>query len=314
VFFCITDLSAKNIQHRFEQLIDNLSIKEGKKKYLGNQVNYIKKQLIKVSKWKFDYPETSIQRISNNVEVVRFWYGGSWDRGVHINKEFDIDIYIIYDEIENSNYEFNEDTMNGEILFTILDEDLVSIQQEINSDLKLVKRGRYTHAIPIELKYQNKILKIDCIPAFELPNQYLLVPDGWNYIKKVNLKLEEKGLSKVNKKNNGNATKLIWLLKYWNWYWKKPLKSYIIQRLAENIFLECRINDWDKALKTFFHKATNIFNKFYDGELILPDRVYNHTSILEDYSEKKIDKFYDTLKEANQYALKNQWNELFINF
>ena len=99
-------MSVKIIQHRFEQLIDGLSIEEGKKKYLKNQVNYIKRRLKKVSKWNFDNPQSSIQLMSNNVEVIRFWYGGSWDRGVHINKEFDIDIYIVYDEIDNSNLRF----------------------------------------------------------------------------------------------------------------------------------------------------------------------------------------------------------------
>ncbi len=69
-----------------------------------------------------------------------------------------------------------------------------------------------------------QFLKVDCIPAIELPRQYLLAPDGWNYIKKANQKLEEKGLSKLNKKCDGRATKLIWLLKYWNWYWNKLLK------------------------------------------------------------------------------------------
>jgi len=182
-------LAAKNIQHRFEQLIDSLSIKAGKEKYLRNQVNYIKNQLIKISKWTFDNPQNPIQSMSNNVEVVRFWYGGSWDRGVHINKEFDIDIYIVYDEIENFRYDFNENTLKGKILFTILYEDLETIQEKINSNLKIMESPQYSHAIPIELTYQNKVLKVDCIPAIELPHQYLLAPNGWNYIKKVNQKL-----------------------------------------------------------------------------------------------------------------------------
>ncbi len=307
-------MSVNNIQHRFEQLIDSLSIKEGKKKYLRNQVNYIKQRLKKVSKWTFDNPQNSIQSMSNNIEIVRFWYGGSWDRGVHINKEFDIDIYIIYDEIDNSEYDFNENTLNGEILFTILFDDLDTIQEEVDPNLEIMEPPSYSHAIPIRLQYQSRILKVDCIPAIELPNQYLLVPDGWNYIKKVNQKLEENGLSKVNKKRNGNATKIIWLLKYWNWYWNKPLKSYVIQRIGEDIFIEFGINNWDKAVKTFFHKAINVFNKYNDGILVLQDRIYTNKSILEDYSEKKIDQFYDTLQEANQYAIKNQWDEIFGDF
>jgi len=158
-------LSVKNIQYWFEQLIDCLSIKAGKEKYLTNQVNYIKNQLIKVSKWSFENPQNLIQSMSNNVEVVRFWYGGLWDRGVHINKEFDIDIYIIYDEIENSGYDFNENALNGKILFTILYEDLETIQQKIDPNLKIMESPPYSHASPIELSYQNKRLKVDCIPV-----------------------------------------------------------------------------------------------------------------------------------------------------
>ncbi|KKM62804.1 hypothetical protein LCGC14_1518020 [marine sediment metagenome] len=67
-------MTVKNIQHRLEQLIDSLSIKEGKEKYLENQVNYIKKQLIKVSKGLFDPPQNQIQEIANNVKMIRFWY------------------------------------------------------------------------------------------------------------------------------------------------------------------------------------------------------------------------------------------------
>lgn len=307
-------MSTKNIQHRFEQLIDSLSIKEGKKKYLRNQVNYIKNKLTRVSKCSFENPQNLIQSMSNNVEVVRFWYGGSWDRGVHINREFDIDIYIVYDEINNSVYDFNENTLNGEILFTILYDDLDTIQEKLDQNLEIMESPPYSHAIPIRLHYQNKVLKVDCIPAIELPNQYLLAPDGWNYIKKVNQKLEENGLSKVNKKHNGRATKLIWLLKYWNWYWDQPLKSYLIQRLVEDVFIECGMNEWDKAVKTFFHKAINIFNKLYDGILVLQDRVYTQKSILDDYNNEKIDEFYEILLQANQYVIKDQWNELFGDF
>ena len=304
----------KNIQRRFEELIDSLSIKEGNEKYLEKQVNYINKQLIKVSEWAFDNPETLIQKISNNLEVNRFWYGGSWDRGVHINKEFDIEIYIVYKEIENSNYKFNESTLEGEILFTVLLNDLKTIQEKIDSNLTLVEKNKYSHAIPLELKYQDGTLKIDSIPAIELPDQTLIVPDGWEDCKKMSLILEEDALSRLNIKNHGNGTKLIRLLKYWNWYWDMPLKSYIIQRLVEAVFFESGIDEWEETLKTFFHGALNIFNKHDKGKLVLVDRLYYGTSILEDFDFDEINKFHDALREANQYALKNKWNKLFGKF
>jgi len=59
-------LSVKNIQHRFEQLINGLSIKEGKKKYLKNQVNYIKNKIKKVSKWALDFKK----RMGNMIGIL----------------------------------------------------------------------------------------------------------------------------------------------------------------------------------------------------------------------------------------------------
>ncbi len=129
--------------------------------------------------------------------------------------------------------------------------DLATIHKDINEKLVITEDLPRTHAILINLHYQNQILKIDCIPAIELPDDYLLVPNGWNGQKKVNLKLEERGLNKLNTKHQGNGTKLIWLLKLWNWNWQKPLKSYIIQRLVEEIFIDHNIEKW-KAARIFF--------------------------------------------------------------
>lgn len=74
------------------------------------------------------------------------------------------------------------------------------------------------------------------------------------------------------------------------------------------------MNEWDKIFETFFHKSINILNKHYDGILVLQDRVYTQRSILSHYSNERIDEFYDTLQQANQSALINQWNELFGDF
>ena len=310
----VTDLLVKNIQQRFEELIDSLSIKAEMEKYLENQVNYIKKQLMKVSERTIDYPETSIQRISNNIKVIRFWYGNSWDRGVHINQEFDIEIYVIYRQIEEFNFQFNENTIEGGLLFTVLFDDLKKVQNEISSDLTIVEENQYSHAITIKLEYQDKILKIDTIPAIELPDQYLIVPDGLKDCKKMSLILEEDALLRLDIKNQGNGTKLIRLIKYWNRYWDMPLKSYIIQRLVEDVFLESEINDWEKAVKKFFQGALNIINKYDTGELVLVDRIYNRTPILEDFIEDEIRRFHDALQKANKYALKDKWNKLFGKF
>ncbi len=56
MFSLDTDLSKKYTEHWFEQLIDGLTIKEGKEKYLRNRVNYVKNKLIEVSEWNFNPP------------------------------------------------------------------------------------------------------------------------------------------------------------------------------------------------------------------------------------------------------------------
>lgn len=155
---------------------------------------------------------------------------------------------------------------------------------------------------------------MDCIPAIELPEGYLIAPDDWEGAKKVNLLLEEQGLSRVNKKTNGRATKLTLLLKYWNWNWDYPLKSYVIQRLVEEIYLKNKINSLDKAVKSFFSHSIHLLNKYYDNEIVLRDRVYTNKSILGDYQKDTIDNFYKSIQEANQYAMKNEWKELFGDF
>ena len=201
--------------------------------------------------------------------------------------------------------------MDGEYLFTTLYLDLKTIHEKINENLVITKSLPRNHAIPIELHYQNKILKMDCIPAIELPDNYLLVPNGWSDQKKINLKLEEQGLKKLNKRHQGNGTKLIWLLKYWNWNWQKPIKSYVIQRLVERIFMDQEIEGWKGALRLFFRESVKFFTRYYTGDIILKDRVYSQKSILNDYDDKIVDKFNNNLRRANNHAKKNHWGRLF---
>lgn len=147
--------------------------------------------------------------------------------------------------------------------------------------------------------------------SFAIVLAFLLVPDGWKRQKKINLKLEESALTKLNKKHHGKGTKLILLLKYWNWHWKKPLKSYVIQRLVEEIFMDHDINGWKGAVRIFFREAVSLFEKHFANELILKDRVYAHRSILSDYSAKQVNKFNNQLRYANNLAKKIQWDRLF---
>ena len=299
-----------------EQLIDRLFITEGREKYLRNQIVYLERVLKEASKINYNPPENQIEILSNSLEIIRFWYGGSFDRGVHINEDFDLDIYLIYSIIKGQEKKHNlgVKSLSGEILFKILYDDLEAVHRNKNPNLIIPDNVQFKHAIPIELEFNNQTIYVDCIPAIEGPNGYLIAPNGWEGAKKVNLKLEEQGLSRVNKKTDGRATKLILLLKYWNFNWEYPLKSYVIQRLVEEIYLKNKINNWDKAVKFFFNQSIHLLKKYYDNEIVLRDRVYTNKSILDDYQIDKVDNFYENLQEANQYAMKNDWKELFGDF
>lgn len=309
-------MSVNNIHNRLEQLIDSLSITEGREKYLRHQIVYLERILKEASKINYNPPENQIEILSNSLEIIRFWYGGSFDRGVHINEGFDLDIYLIYSLIKGHEKKHNlgVKSLSGEILFKIIYDDLEAVHRNKNPNLIIPNKVQFKHAVPIELEFNKQTIHVDCIPAIELSEGYLIAPNGWDSTKKVNLKLEEQGLSKVNKKHNGRATKLILLLKYWNWNWNYPLKSYVIQRLVEEIYLRYNINNWDKAVKLFFNQSIHIFNKYYNNELVLRDRVYISKSILDDYHKNKIKHFFENLRKANQYAMKNEWKELFGNF
>jgi len=309
-------LSVKNTNNRLEQLIDSLSITEGREKYLRHQIVYLERVVKEASKINYNPTENQIEILSNSLEIIRFWYGGSFDRGVHINEGFDLDIYLIYSLVKGheKKHKLGVKSLSGEILFNILYDDLEAVQRNKNPNLIIPNKAQFKHAIPIELEFNNQAIYVDCIPAIELPEGYLIAPNGWKGAKKVNLLLEEQALSKVNQKTNGRATKLILLLKYWNWNWEYPLKSYVIQRLVEEIYLKNKINSWNKAVKFFFEQSIHIFNKYSKNEKVLKDRVYTNKSILDDYQKDNLVNFYESIKKANQYAMKNEWKELFGDF
>lgn len=97
----------------------------------------------------------------------------------------------------------------------------------------------------------------------------------------------------------------------WNWSWNKPLKSYVIQRLVEEIFMDQVIEGWKLAVRLFFRESVKLFEEYYKDEIILRNRVYTQESILTDYEEGLVEKFNNTLRRAKNLAKKNQWDKLF---
>jgi len=151
--------------------------------------------------------------------------------------------------------------MTGNVLFDLIYTALINYQNNNRRMVKILKNPPYGHAIPIRMDLSGSSILFDCIPAIELPNGYLVIPNGMGNTKKVNLKLEEQALSTLNKKQDGKLTKLILLIKYWNFTWGKVLKGYLIERLVESIFQTIKIKTWDNAVKTFFYRAINLLDK-----------------------------------------------------
>lgn len=304
-------MTANKIHNKLEQIINSLTITENHKTYLRKKVNKLYNDLKRASLNRIFYGKILTSLVDSNPYTLdRFWYGGSFDRGIFIKNRFDIDIYFVYKEnkvipwVTPSRYHTN---LTGRHLFEFISFSLKQYQYLHREKLKLLKKPPYGHSIPIRMDYNNISIHFDCIPTIEKPNGYLIIPNGMGGTKKVNLKLEEQALSKLNKKQNGKITKLILLTKYWNFNWGKPLKGYLIERLVEYIFDKIKVNTWERDLKTFFYRAINIINI----KRSLPDRVYSQYSILDEYSIDEQKACIEVLKEASSYTQEGKWKELF---
>lgn len=292
-----------------EQLINSLTIKENHKTVLRRKANDFYNELKRVSQYQKPYwSNIYLSTDSYKYTLERFWYGGSFDRGIFIKSRFDIDIYFVFNKnITPYNNPNNQNNLNGSLLFELIYSHLKTYQFYHKMNMKILKEPPYGHAIPIRMDYQGVSILFDCIPAIEFPNGYLVIPNGIGGTKKVNPHLEEQALSKLNRMQDGKIIKLILLIKYWNFTWGKSLKGYLIERLVESIFDKIEIHTWDRAVRTFFSRAINIIAK----KKILHDRVYIQYSILDEYSSKKLDYFLEVLREAGSYAQDGKWEELF---
>lgn len=303
-------MTAKKIHNRLEQLINSLTINEEPKTYLRRKTNEFYNELKNISQYQRPYwSNISLSTNSYQYTLERFWYGGSFDRGIFIKNRFDIDIYFVFKNSNNpwNNYPYSQNNLTSSLLFELIYSNLKTYQYSYGMKMKLLKDPPYGHAIPIKMDYRGISILFDCIPAIELHNGYLIIPNGMGGSKKVNPNLEEQALSKLNKKQNGKIVKLILLIKYWNFNWGKPLKGYVIERLIEHVFEEITVHTWERAVKTFFYRAINIL----DRNKSLPDRVYTQYSILNEYSSDELENFLEVLREAGSYAEEGEWKELF---
>lgn len=299
-------MTANKIHNKLERLIDSLTITENQKNFLQEKANNLFNKLKSISQNLTLYWSTLyLSKNTHQYSLERFWFRGSFNRGLFIKNRFDVDIYFVYRK--NNTYPNEQNNLIGSLLFELLYSNLKVYQFNYREKMKLLKEPPYGHIIPIRMDYQGVSILFDIFPAIEIPDRYLIIPNGKGGIIKVNPKLEEHALSKLNKKQNGKITKLIILMKYWDFNWGKPLKEYLIERLVEFIFDKVEVHSWERAVKTFFSRAIYILDK----EILLPDSVYNQHSILDEYSSNGLKKILEILREAEIYAQKGKWKVLF---
>ncbi len=289
-----------------ERLIDSLTITESQNTFLREKANNMFNKLKSISQNQTSYWFTLyLSKNTYQYTIERFWFGGSFDRGLFIKNRFDVDLYFIYKK--KNNYPNEQNNLYKSLLFELLYSNLKVYQFNHKENMKILRNPPYRHAIPIRMDYSGISILFDCIPALELLNGYFLIPGGIRGTKKINQTLEEQTLFKLNKKQNGKITKLIILMKYWNFNWGKPLKRDITERLVEFIFDKIEISSWDRAVKTFFNQAIRII----DNKKFLPDRVYDRYSILNEYPKNELKRFLEVLGEAKIYAQNNEWKKIF---
>ena len=294
------------IHKRLGRLIHSLTITKNQKEFLQEKANILFNGLKSISQNHIDY-WSSLNSSKNSFKspLDRFWLGGSLDRGLFIKNRFDICIYFVY---KSNNSQLNEQiNLTGDFLFELLYSNLKLYQLNHREYMKLLKEPPYGLNIPIRMDHQGISILFDCIPAIELQDGYLIIPHGTGGIKKVNMKSEVKTLSELNKKQKGKIMKLVILLKYWNFNWGKPIKGYLIEYLIDYIFDKIEIQKWNEAVKIFFNRAISIL----DEERFLPDRVDDHYSVLDEYPSNDLNKFLELFIEANNYAQKGKWKEIF---
>ena len=80
-----------------EQLINSLTIKENQNTYLRRKTNDFYNELKNISQHQFPYwSNLYLSSDSYQYTLERFWYGGSFDRGIFIKNRFDIDLYFVF--------------------------------------------------------------------------------------------------------------------------------------------------------------------------------------------------------------------------
>ncbi len=64
---------------------------------------------------------------------------------------------------------------------------------------------------------------------------------------------------------------------------------------------------WNSTLKTFFQESIHILRE----RISMENKVYTHQSILDEYSDGKIEDMIEVLQESVRYAQEENWQLVF---
>ncbi len=238
-------MTGKNIQERFENFISSLSIPKYIRVDLQRAVLKLVENLKKVGNPIIFPIQQTRSKIRNTMFLRGHKFGGSYDRGTYIKNISDIDVYVVYEEqpamerlkkaMDTIKKGSSQDYRGG-ILLKTLRYQLKKIRLSIRRNLE-VRKPPYRHAIKTKMRYANKNIKIDLVPAIDLHEDGdLLISNTNKKVVKVNPTKEENALKKLNNRTEGKGTKMIRLVKAWNYHWQGKIVSYILERLVMQVF------------------------------------------------------------------------------
>lgn len=228
-------------------------------------------------------------------QIRGYAFGGSFDRYTAIPDFYDIDLYFIF---ANATFE----PLSGEVMLNTLINILAELETDDEEDdltpyYISVKRARnYYHSIPMSLDD----IKIDCLAAVEIPEHphTYYIPNSKQIEVSKPVEIEDR-IQFLNKQSNGMGTKLIRLLKLWNYTHGKNLKSYQLELLCCYIFREKSFDSLQSGIVKFMRKGLEIIQ-------------VHETSFIKWMLDHKIDyKAINQFRDGLSLINNNKWEEIF---
>jgi hypothetical protein len=259
--------------------------------------NILKK--ISISEDRFDYVKNiagKVFSLLNNIggSFTNYAFGGSFDRYTAIRNHFDLDLYLVV-----NSYAFPFQQYSGESMLRMLYDLMLRLHNQ-DGPFKIARKPPYVHAIPA---IYNDDVELDCLIAVDVPyNQHCYyIPEGPN-VKIARPAVDEEIIRIFNRNTYGIGTKIIRLMKLWNYIHYKPLKSFQIELLTSKVFEDKSINSLSKGIVTAFNYGIQILR---DNVLLYRQEVHQGLN-----RDNAIAAFQDAVN-----SIKNEeWSNIFPNY